>query len=139
MRELNAPFAGEHSGHFYFRDNYHADSGLIAALVAIDILAKSGLSLVQLADKYRLYHDSGEINFTVVDKAKMIATLKTAYHDGKQDELDGLTVNYQDWWFNARPSNTEPLLRLNVEAKTAEQLKQKLAELEKFIGSPPVV
>jgi phosphomannomutase len=138
MRELDAPFAGEHSGHFYFRDNYHADSGLIAALVAVDVLAKSGLTLTKLADKYRLYSDSGEINFSVGDKAKMLVKLKKAYSDGKQDELDGLTVNYPDWWFNARPSNTEPLLRLNVEAKTDQLLRERLKDLEAQLGGHPV-
>ncbi len=138
MRELDAPFAGEHSGHFYFRDNYYADSGLIAALVAVDVLAKSGLTLKELADKYRIYHDSGEINFSVDDKTAMLAKLRLAYDDGKQDELDGLTVNYRDWWFNARPSNTEPLLRLNVEAKTESLLKEKLKDLEARLGGHPV-
>jgi phosphomannomutase len=137
MRELDAVFAGEHSGHYYFRDNYHADSGLIAALVAIDVLAHSGLTLIELADKYRVYHDSGELNFAVANKIKMLAKLAQAYKDGKQDELDGLTVNYTDWWFNARASNTEPLLRLNVEAKTESKLKEETTKIEALLGVLP--
>lgn len=133
MRELDGLFAGEHSGHFYFRDNYYADSGLIAMLVAIDVVAKSGLTLTALADKYRLYHDSGELNFTVVDQDAVMAKLRMAYKGGKQDELDGLSVNYDDWWFNVRPSNTEPLLRLNVEAKTVAKLREETGKLKAII------
>jgi phosphomannomutase len=128
MRTDRAVFAGEHSGHFYFKDNYFADSGLIAALVAIDVLAKSGLKLSQLADKYRRYYESGEINVEVKDKAAKLDELAARYSDGTQDLLDGLTVNYADWWLNCRPSNTEPYLRLNVEATSPELLKIKLDE-----------
>jgi len=132
MRELDAPFGGEHSGHFYFKKNYYADSGLIAALIAVEVLAKSGLKLSTLANKYRLYHDSGELNFTVSDAAKVMAKLKKAYRDGQQDELDGLTVNYPDWWFNLRSSDTEPLMRLNVEARTADQLELEVDKLRAY-------
>lgn len=133
MRTYNAPFAGEHSGHYYFRENYHADSGLIAALVAIDVLNKSGLSLSQLAAKYEKYFDSGEINTEVADKTAKISELAARFNDGTQDRLDGLTVNYPDWWFNIRPSNTEPLLRLNVEANTPELMTQNRDELLRLI------
>ena len=133
MREVDAPFAGEHSGHFYFRDNYRADSGLIAALVAIEVLAKSGLSLKALADKYRTYFDSGEINFKVADVDRVLTKLRRSYRDGEQDELDGLTVNYPDWWFNVRSSDTEPLLRLNIETKTADQLERELTKLRSYL------
>lgn len=129
MRTYDAPFAGEHSGHFYFRENYYADSGLIAALVGIDVLAKSGLKLSELASKYRKYHNSPEYNNEVQDKDGKIAELRQAYADGEQDELDGLTVNYPDWWFNVRASNTEPLLRLNIEASSEGLLRDKTEEL----------
>jgi phosphomannomutase len=137
MRDLDADFAGEHSGHFYFKDNYYADSGLIAALVAIDILAQSKLTLSQLADKYRVYHDSDELNFTIKDSTAVIARVKAAFPDGRDNDLDGLTVNYPDWWFNLRPSDTEPLLRLNVEAKTGELLRTQVTKLEALVGEHP--
>jgi phosphomannomutase len=129
MQKYGASFAGEHSGHYYFKDNFNADSGLIAALVGIQVLVQSGGKLSELVDKYSKYCDSGEINSTVTDTKAKLAELTEAYKDGKQDTLDGLTVNYEDWWFNVRPSNTEPLLRLNVEATTPELLKQKTDEV----------
>ena len=135
MREYDAPFAGEHSGHFYFRDNYYADSGLIAALVGVDVLAKSGLKLSELAAKYRKYYNSDEINVAVTDKVAKLEAIKTAYSDGEIDDLDGLTVSYPEWWFNVRPSNTEPVLRLNIEASSTQELKtrtEELLELLKF-------
>lgn len=133
MRKYDAPFAAEASGHYYFKDNYCADSGLISALVTIDQLAQSGLKLSELVAKYVTYADSGEINFEVKDKPAVIAKLKAKYADGVQDELDGLTVSYSDWWFNIRPSNTEPELRLNVEAHSAAVLDDKLAEIKAII------
>lgn len=133
MRKYDAVFAGEHSGHYYFRDNWYADSGLIASICAIAALSETGGTLSTLADKYRKYPASGEINFEVSDKEAKLAQVKQKYADGEQNELDGLLVNYPDWWFTLRPSNTEPLLRLNVEANTAELLKAKQAELEALL------
>ncbi len=133
MRTNDAPFGGEHSGHYYFRENFSADSGLIAGLIAVDVLAKSGKSLGELARQYRTYASSGERNFRVEDKETLTNQLAEEYADGEQDRLDGLTVNYPDWWFNVRPSNTEPLLRLNVEAKTQELLEEKLAQLQSIL------
>ncbi|HVQ43711.1 MAG TPA: phosphomannomutase/phosphoglucomutase [Candidatus Saccharimonadia bacterium] len=135
MRKYGAVFAGEHSGHYFFRDNWGADSGLIAAICAIGALSDSGLKLSELAKKYDKYVVSGEINFEVADKAGKIAELKQAYADGEQDELDGLTVNYPDWWFIVRPSNTEPLLRLNVEATTQGVLDEQLAKLKALLAA----
>lgn len=135
MRRYDAPFGGEFSGHYYFRDNYYADSGLIAALVAIQVVSDSGKRLDELVDELAgRYARSPEINFEVADKAAKLAALKEHYADGRQDELDGLTVEYADWWFNVRPSNTEPLLRLNVEANAPELLARRLAELEKALS-----
>lgn len=134
MRQHGAVFACEHSGHFYFRDNYNADSGLIAALCVLDIIAQSGKKLSQLTEPYRQkYVDSGEINFDVSDKAKTIALVSTNYSDGQIDSLDGTTISYADWWFNLRPSNTEPLLRLNIEAENPEVLKHNLEGISKII------
>jgi phosphomannomutase len=134
MRQYDAPFGCEFSGHFYFRDNYYADSGLIALLAAIQVISDSGRRLSELVDELGgRYARSPEINFEVADKEAAIERLRGQYTDGQQDELDGLTVNYPDWWFNVRPSNTEPLLRLNVEARTPEQLAAELARLEQLI------
>ena len=134
MRQYDAPFGCEFSGHFYFRDDYYADSGLISALVAIQVLSDSGKKLSELVDGYAgRYARSPEINFEVADKAAKLAEIKKLYADGKISELDGVTVNYPDWWFNVRASNTEPFLRLNVEARTPVQLEAKLTELKSVI------
>ncbi|HLB39675.1 MAG TPA: phosphomannomutase/phosphoglucomutase [Actinomycetota bacterium] len=129
MADTGAVFGGEHSGHYYFRDNYRADSGLIAAVVVLGELSASGGSLSTLLAPYRRYEDSGEINSVVSDQAAKIEELSRLLADGRQDRLDGLTVEYDDWWCNVRPSNTEPLLRLNVEARTKELLDERTAML----------
>jgi len=129
MAETGAIFGGEHSGHYYFRDNYRADSGLIAAVVALGELSSSGGSLSELLAPYRTYWDSGEINSTVADQAGKTEELARMFADAKLDRLDGLTIEYEDWWCNVRPSNTEPLLRLNVEARTKELLDDRTAGL----------
>ena len=126
MAESGAVFGGEHSGHYYFRDNYRADSGLIAAVVVLEQLSLAGLPLSTLLEPFRRYRASGEINSRVEDKREAIDKIAAAFPDGRQDRTDGLTVEFdRDWWFNVRPSNTEPLLRLNVEARTEELLKEK--------------
>jgi phosphomannomutase len=129
MAETGAVFGGEHSGHYYFRENYRADSGLIAAVAALAVLAKGDRPLSELLAPLRRYADSGEINSVVDDPLERIEALAARYADGRQDRLDGLTVEFDDWWFNVRPSNTEPLLRLNAEARTPELLADKTAEL----------
>jgi phosphomannomutase len=129
MAETGAIFGGEHSGHYYFRDHYRADSGMIAALLVLERLSQSGVPLSELLAPYRRYHTSGEINSEVVDQEGRIEAVAGVFTDGKQDRLDGLTVEYRDWWFNVRPSNTEALLRLNVEARTEELLEEKTREV----------
>jgi phosphomannomutase len=129
MAETGAIFGGEHSGHYYFRDHYRADSGLIAALLVLERLSEAGVPLSQLLAPYRRYHSSGEINTEVEDQLGTIDRVAAAFRDGKQDRLDGLTVEYEEWWFNVRPSNTEPLLRLNVEARTEALLEEKTREV----------
>jgi phosphomannomutase len=129
MAETGAVFGGEHSGHYYFRDNYNADSGLIAAVIALGELSKSERTLSQLLEPYRRYFSSGEINSRVGDPREKIDEIADALRDGRQDHLDGLTVEFDDWWCNVRASNTEPLLRLNVEAKTPELLAARTEEL----------
>jgi len=129
MAETGAVFGGEHSGHYYFRDNYRADSGLITGVIVLQELSRAGRPLSELLEPFRRYQASGEINSEVTDQQGVTEQLARRYADGRQDRLDGLTVEYDDWWFNARPSNTEPLLRLNVEARTAELLEEKTAEV----------
>ncbi len=129
MAETGAVFGGEHSGHYYFRAHFNADSGLVASMVVMDQMSKAGKPLSELLEPLRRYADSGEINSRVEDKEAVIERIAHAYRDGRQDRMDGLTVEYDDWWFNVRPSNTEPLLRLNVEAATEDLLKEKTAEV----------
>jgi len=139
MAETGAIFGGEHSGHYYFRDNYRADSGLIAAVVVLGQLSDADVPLSGLLAPFRRYVASGEINSRVDDQQGTIETVATALADGRQDRLDGLTVEFDDWWCNVRPSNTEPLLRLNVEARTAELLEEKTAMVLELIrggGTP---
>jgi phosphomannomutase len=129
MAETGAIFGGEHSGHYYFRDNYNADSGLIAAVITLGELSRSARTLSQLLQPYRRYFSSGEINTRVDVPPAKIEEIADAFRDGHQDRLDGLTVEFDDWWCNVRASNTEPLLRLNVEAKTPELLAARTEEL----------
>ena len=127
MAETEAIFGGEHSGHFYFRELFRADSGLTAALIVLERLSTAGVTLSELLAPYQRYAASGEINSEVADPPATIERVAAAFGDGKQDRLDGLTVDYRDWWFNVRPSNTEPLLRLNVEASDAGLLEERTA------------
>ena len=133
MRQRRAPFGGETTGHLFFKENYDADSGLIAALVIMQALADSGRKLSALVDQYRRYAMIPETNFAVDDKAGAIDRLRRTFSDGEQDELDGLTVDYPDYWFNIRLSNTEPLMRLNAEAKDPQQLKQLVDRITRTI------
>ena len=135
MAEEGAVFGGEHSGHYYFRDHYNADSGLVAAMVVMDQMSKSGLPLSELVAPLRRYVASGEINSDVPDPAAAIEAIAAAFTDGEQDRLDGLTVDYEDEWFNVRASNTEPLLRLNVEARTEDRLHALTARVLDVIRS----
>ncbi len=127
MAEVDAVFGGEHSGHFYFRDFWRADSGMLAALHALAALAESEVSLSEVLAAYERYPMSGEINSVVSDAGAVMAQLEQDYAevDGVSiDHLDGLTVSHPDWWFNVRPSNTEPLLRLNAEGKDESTMER---------------
>jgi phosphomannomutase len=124
MREHNAIFGGEHSGHFYFRDNWFADSGLIAFLVCLELISEADLPLTKQVATIDHYVRSGEINSEVADIKGKLSEIERVFSDGRIDKTDGLTVEYDDWWFNLRPSNTEPLLRLNVEAKDGAMLEK---------------
>ncbi|HVI69550.1 MAG TPA: phosphomannomutase/phosphoglucomutase [Magnetospirillaceae bacterium] len=122
LRELGAPFGGETTGHFFFTENFDADSGMITALVAMQALSDSGKKLSELVDAYHIYAMDREMNFEVDDAKAVLARLSEAFKDGKQDNLDGLTVSYPTKWFNLRVSNTEPVVRLNAEGETQEEL-----------------
>jgi phosphomannomutase len=134
MAETGAAFGGEHSAHYYFRDNFRADSGSIAALVVLEQISKAGVALSALRKPFDRYAASGEINTTVDDAAAVIERVAAAYPDGAQDRVDGLSVDNGDWWFNLRPSNTEPLLRLNLEAATRQACDAHVAEVRALIG-----
>ncbi|MGD8373794.1 MAG: phosphomannomutase/phosphoglucomutase [Candidatus Woesebacteria bacterium] len=133
MREVGAVFGGETSGHFFFHENYDADSGLIGALVVMQAISNSGKKLSQLVDEYHLHAMGPEQNFTVSDQNAVFARLKSEFTDGKQSQLDGLTVEYSDKWFNIRASNTEPLIRLNAEAATQTELDKFVDRITKVI------
>lgn len=135
MKKHQAVFGGEHSGHFYFRDNWFADSGLIAFLVCLELLSTENKPLDEMVSAVDPYFRSGEINSTVESIAEKLELVARAFADGQQDQEDGLTVLYEDFWFNLRPSNTEPLLRLNIEANSPELLEEKTKELLQLIRS----
>ena len=137
MAETGAIFGGEHSGHFYFRDFWRADSGMLAALHALAALAQSEQTLSEVLQPYQRHVSSGEINSRVSDQDAVLAQIKDRYHDAEGvtvDELDGLSVIAADWWFNVRASNTEPLLRLNVEGKDTATMEQVRDEALTIIG-----
>jgi len=136
MRDARAVFGGELSGHFYYRDNYCTDSASITLVHVLNIVSEAEVPISELIRPLRRYHHSGEINFRVQDKQAKMDELERRYSTGKIDHLDGVTVQYKSWWFNCRPSNTEPLLRLNVEAKSKELLEEKLADIEELLGTP---
>lgn len=134
MRDRDAPFGGETTGHLFFKENYFADSGLIGALMVIVALQESGKKLSELIDQYRSYVMIPETNFRVSDANKVIKTLGTKFSDGEQDTLDGLTVEYPDYWFNIRASNTEPVIRLNAEARNKQQLEELVNKITRQIS-----
>ncbi len=135
MREADAPFGGEASGHFYFRDNWYADSGLIGVVIGLYVATLVGKKLSELRKQYTRYVAIPETNFEVIDKVAAIERIAQEFTDGEQDRFDGLTISYPDKWFNVRASNTEPVLRLNTEAKNQEDLEQLVAKVTKLIAT----
>jgi phosphomannomutase len=137
MEETGAVFGGEHSGHYYYRDNFRADSGIITAVLVLELLSQSAQPLSVMLEPYQRYADSGEINTKVVSPVATVAAI--AEHERKAgasvDRLDGLTVEHADWWYNVRPSNTEPLLRLNVEARTPALCAAHVAAVKELIAA----
>jgi len=136
MAETGAVFGGEHSAHYYFRDNYRADSGLVASLIVLEQVSLAGEPLSKMLAPLDRYAASGEINSKVDDPAAVIAEVAAAYADHDQDRLDGLTVDLGSWWFNLRPSNTEPLLRLNLEAPSREECDARTEEVLALVRGP---
>jgi len=135
MAETGAVFGGEHSGHYYYRDNYRADSGIITAFVVLELMSRASVPLSELARPFQRYADSGEINTEVDDPAATVELVRARLEaEGVAiDLLDGLTADYGEWWFNLRPSNTEPLLRLNVEAANEVAVQQRVKEVVALI------
>ena len=136
LRQKDGIFGGELAGHYYFRDNYFADCAILALIEILNLLRKPEQPLSALVAPLRRYAKSPEVNFVVEDKQGRIDALAARYSDGEVDYLDGITVQYPSWWFNVRPSNTEPYLRLVLEAETEEELATRRAELEAMLGTP---
>jgi phosphomannomutase len=131
----NAFLAGEASGHYYFAlSGYRAEMGSLPAILLMNLMAQTGKKLSLLVDEVRLYAHSGEINMEVSNAAEIFAKMKTIYSDGKLSELDGVKIEYHEWRFSLRASNTEPLIRLNLEASTKELMQQKLEEVLALIS-----
>ena len=135
MAEHDAPFGGELSGHFYFRDNFYADSGAMAFACVVSALANCDSPMSEQIAPHQTFSQSGEINFEVEDKEGAMVSLVAAFPDAKIDRLDGVTVDCGDWWCNVRASNTEPLLRLNLEAASPEAVAARVAEVSPLLGT----
>ena len=129
MRDADALFAGELSGHYYFRENYFAESSALAVIFVANLVSSVEQPLSALIAPLRRYAPSGEINSRVEDVAQVFTALRAAYPDAQFSELDGLSVEYPDWWFNVRASNTEPLVRLNLEAPTPAEMASRRDEV----------
>lgn len=135
MRDTHAIFGGELSGRFYFEENFYADSPMIALMHTLNVIDEKGKPLSELLKPLRRYHGSGEMRFKVDDKELRIEELARRYGDGQIDHLDGITVTFKEWWFNCRPSPTEPLLWLTIEAKSRDLLDEKRGEIEQQLGA----
>ena len=138
MAETNAVFGGEHSGHYYYRENFRADSGIITAMVVLELLCRARVPLSELVAPFNRFAASGEINTTVTSPSASVAAIAELLRmagDATIDLMDGLTADFGGWWFNLRPSNTEPLLRLNVEAATDEDVARHVADVRAMIAA----
>ena len=137
MRKTGAVFACEHSAHYYYKDNFNADSGIISSLIVSGIVSKENKKLSSLLEEFQKYHKIEETNFKVEGKKAAMESIEKHYKRQKPEKilkLDGITVEFKDWWFNVRPSNTEPLLRLNLEAQSGELLAEKLKEIKGLLA-----
>jgi phosphomannomutase len=141
LRDTDGIFGGELAGHYYFRENYFCDSGMIAALVVLSVLSRERESLSGMISALRKYHFSGEINFEVPNAAEIVERIRGDYSEGALTDIDGIRIDFPTWWFNLRKSNTEPLLRLVIEAVSAEELGERKDELmeriSRYSGSTP--
>ncbi|MBI2616927.1 phosphomannomutase/phosphoglucomutase [Candidatus Gottesmanbacteria bacterium] len=135
MKKENALFAGEHSGHFYFRENYYADSSTIAGLAFLQFLSEGEKKLSSIVSETQIYFQSGEVNFRTTEATSILERLEKIFHDGKTDHLDGLSLWYPNWWVNMRVSKTEPYLRVNLEANTKDILRVQMNKIEELIKS----
>lgn len=135
MREEDGVFAGEMSGHYFFKDFFGCESGILTMVKVLEIISKQEKTIRELIAPFQKYFHSGEVNFKIKDKQRVLEKLEEKYSEGKISHLDGLLVEFKDWWFNVRPSNTEPLLRLNLEAENERLMREKLEELKAFIES----
>jgi len=133
MRKENAIFAGEVSAHFYYRENSYCESSIMSTLIIMKMMSESGKKLSELVAPLRKYHKTDEINFKVKDKEAKMKELEKIFYDGNVSRLDGIKIEYGDWWFNVRPSNTEPLLRLNLEADTKDLMLKMQNRISKII------
>ena len=136
LADTHAVFGGELSGHFYFRDNFNADSGAIVFAVFASAVSAGNTPVSEMIAPLKRYVQSGEVNFHVKDKQAKMDQLAAKFADGQADNLDGVTIQYDDWWFNVRPSNTEPLLRLNLEAKDKQGLERHFKQITDIVGQP---
>ena len=136
LADTHGVFGGELSGHFYFRDNFNCDSGAIAFATACTVISAADKPFSELIAPLNRYSHSGEINFEVEDKAGKMKEIEEKFKDAEIDHLDGVTCQFDDWWCNVRASNTEPLLRLNLEARTDKQMREKIEEIKKILGEP---
>lgn len=135
MQEGEGIMGGEVSAHYSFRDNYYADSGFIAFLILLQVISEDGRNLSEIIEEFQRYCRGDEVNFTVEDKEQMMSMIEAQYNDAKIDKLDGVTFSYKKWWFNVRPSNTEPLLRVTVEAEDCKMMEKKRNELAEYVES----
>ena len=135
MQETNAIFGGEASGHYYFAKNAYMENGFIPALMIMEMMSKQNKKLSELVKDLGEYHLSGEINFTVDNASAVLKALEDKYIDAKISKIDGLSVDYPDWHFNVRPSANDPVIRLNLEAKSRDLMEEKLEEVKQIISS----
>ena len=141
LREIKGIFGGELAGHYYFRDFYNCDSGILASLIVLEVVSifkKQGVTLSEIIEKIKAYENSGEINFKIEKKLDAMEKVKNHFLQietpTKIFDFDGYRIEFPEWWFNIRPSNTEPYLRLVAEARTKELLDSKVAEIKGIIG-----
>ena len=134
MREKKGVMGGELSGHYSYRDNAYADSGFISFVILLQVLSEHNKSLSEIVSPFHKYYKAHEINIEVEDAEALIRKIKEEFKEAKQDELDGITIEFEKWWFNVRSSNTEPLVRITIEGETEEIMEKEKDKLISFIN-----